>query len=174
MPSFLSKVFGRKKPDEKESSGGLRASNGSLLEGKFEAISPTVSPTADKFAELPNVAGEKEKEKDKPSDSKLSTGFSLLRTKSGSVAQSIRTDAPHLSLNLPGPKDDHANRNLRSVFEADPDEKILLTESVIGERRLNPLETLILVRACSQAITAHGASLPKHRVSFFTHRATCL
>ena len=40
MTSFLSKVFPRKK--DKEASN-KRNSSSSLLEGKFEAVSPTVS-----------------------------------------------------------------------------------------------------------------------------------
>ncbi|KAJ7578693.1 hypothetical protein C8J56DRAFT_354541 [Mycena floridula] len=143
MPSFLSKVFNRKTEDKEPSP---RASNGSLLDGKFEAISPTVSPTQEKFAEV------QKKEKGKGKD-----GFSLLnRTKSGSAVNQNSDKAPHLSLNLSGPKDESGSRALGAVFEADPEAQILVPDSLIGERRLNPLETLILVRACSQAITAHG------------------
>ncbi|SJL06939.1 uncharacterized protein ARMOST_10281 [Armillaria ostoyae] len=145
MPSFLSKVFGRKK-DDKEPSAGRRTSTASLLEGKFEAVSPTVSLPADKLPEA------KDKEKGKE------IGFGLLRTKSATPVLSTYapSEVPHLSLNLPGPKNGANTRSLGVVFEADPDSQILLSQSEIGGRRLNPLETLILVRACSQAIVARG------------------
>ncbi|KAK0502527.1 hypothetical protein EDD18DRAFT_695372 [Armillaria luteobubalina] len=149
MPSFLSKVFGRKK-DDKEPSAGRRTSTASLLEGKFEAVSPTVSLPADKLPEA------KEKEKGKE------IGFGLLRTKSATPVLSTYAPSgvPHLSLNLPGPKNGANTRSLGVVFEADPDSQILLSQSEIGGRRLNPLETLILVRACSQAIVARGLETP--------------
>ncbi|KAK0445027.1 uncharacterized protein EV420DRAFT_981829 [Desarmillaria tabescens] len=149
MPSFLSKVFGRKK-DDKEPSAGRRTSTASLLEGKFEAVSPTVSLPADKLPEA------KDKEKGKE------IGFGLLRTKSATPALSTYapSEVPHLSLNLPGPKNGASNRSLGVVFEADPNSQILLSQSDIGGRRLNPLETLILVRACSQAIIARGLETP--------------
>lgn len=149
MPSFLSKVFGRKK-DDKEPSAGRRTSTASLLEGKFEAVSPTVSLPADKLPEA------KDKEKGKE------IGFGLLRTKSATPVLSTYapSEVPHLSLNLPGPKNGANTRSLGVVFEADPDSQILLSQSEIGGRRLNPLETLILVRTCSQAIVARGLETP--------------
>ena len=55
MPSFLTKVFGRKKDDKLASSppshASKRHSNASLLEGKYEAVSPSVSPSAARFSE---------------------------------------------------------------------------------------------------------------------------
>ncbi|KAF9488146.1 hypothetical protein BDN71DRAFT_1436340 [Pleurotus eryngii] len=154
MPSFLSKVFGRKK-DEKEESNG-RASESSLLEGKFEAVSPNVSPTAAIFSE--NGHGkEKEKERD--------LGFSLFKAKSNTPTVTSPTspsaqkqgDFLQLSLNLSStPKAESNSRPMGSVFDADPDAQILLSESVIGERRLTPQESTTLVRASSQAITARG------------------
>ncbi|KAF4568505.1 hypothetical protein EYR40_010090 [Pleurotus pulmonarius] len=154
MPSFLSKVFGRKK-DEKEESNG-RASESSLLEGKFEAVSPNVSPTAAIFSE--NGHGkEKEKERD--------LGFGLFKAKSNtptvtspsSPSAQKHGDFLQLSLNLSStPKDESNSRPMGSVFDADPDAQILLSESAIGERRLTPQESTTLVRASSQAITARG------------------
>jgi len=150
MPMFLSKVFGRKKYDDSGDDIRGRPSDASLLEGKFEAVSPTVSPTAANFLEL--FGKDKEKEKD---------GFlGLSRARSG-PASSNRSlgrldELPHLTLNLPGPKDDANARALGVVFEADPESRIVLSDSEIGDKRLNPLETLILVKACSQAITQRG------------------
>ncbi|KAI0632749.1 hypothetical protein C8Q77DRAFT_1158219 [Trametes polyzona] len=157
MASFLSKVFPRKK--EKETN--KRASVSSLLEGKFEAVSPTVSPSAAKFEEsaqkLKERGGEKEKDKEKEKDG----GFSLFRPKSRALSpppsdtRKTVPETPHLTLNLPVPKEERS-RALGVVFEADPEIRSALPDNVIGERRLNPLETLLLVKACSSAIIANG------------------
>ncbi|KAJ7462737.1 hypothetical protein B0H11DRAFT_93675 [Mycena galericulata] len=155
MPSFLSKVFGRKKDDTKESRSQNRpSSDASLLEGKFEAVPPVTTPTSPGF-DLPAQTTDKEKAKD---------GFGVFRSKSNrtspvdtldqSVARGKVLDY-HLSLNLPGPKEE-STRALGVVFEADPDAQILLPDSVIAERKLSPLEAFLLVQACSQAINARG------------------
>ncbi|KAJ6604291.1 hypothetical protein DFH09DRAFT_1442563 [Mycena vulgaris] len=121
-----------------------------LLEGKFEAVPPVITPTTPRF-DIPAAPPANDKD-----------GFTLfksIRTPPGgtpdqSVAQSKVLDY-HLSLNLPGPKEE-STRALGVVFEADPDAQILLSESVIAERRLSPLEAFLLVQACSQAINARG------------------
>ena len=59
MPSILSKVFGRKK-DHGESRSHARQSRTSLLDGKFERVSPTVSPSVENF---PDAGQRKELEK---------------------------------------------------------------------------------------------------------------
>ncbi|KAI0668963.1 hypothetical protein C8Q78DRAFT_1193932 [Trametes maxima] len=154
MAGFLSKVFPRKK----EKDANKRSSVSSLLEGKFEAVSPTVSPSAAKFEEAsqkPSDRGrEKEKEKEKESS------FSLFRPKSRPLSPPPDTrktvlDTPHLTLNLPVPKEERS-RALGVVFEADPEDRTTLPDSVIGERRLNPLETLLLVKSTSAAIISNG------------------
>ena len=158
MPSFLTKVFGRKK-DEKEHASTKRHSGSrtSSLEGKFEAVSPNISPSATHFTEaIPQV---KEKEKDKD------TAFSLFRPKSrqpsASSLDSTRSSSPKplLTLSLSEAKEENT-RALGVVFEADPDDRRVLSESVIGERRLSATETLSLVKACSTAIVDRGG---KHR-----------
>jgi hypothetical protein len=143
MPSFLSKVFGRKKHDDKDGS----QPSFSLLDGKFEVVSPPVSPTTVDFAA-------------ESANGRFRDTLALFRAKSGptNVSTTHHSDLPHLSLNLPGPKDEANSRALGVVFEADPDGTIVLPDSVIGERRLSPLEALILVRACSQAIATRGTS----------------
>ncbi|KAI0370977.1 hypothetical protein BV20DRAFT_966087 [Pilatotrama ljubarskyi] len=158
MAAFLSKVFPRKK--EKDSN--KRASASSLLEGKFEAVSPTVSPSAAKFDEAPQKpkARGREKEKEKDKEKEKESGFSLFRPKSRPLspppdARKTVSDAPHLTLNLPVPKEERS-RALGVVFEGDPDDIAVLPDNVIGERRLNPLEALLLVKACSSAIIANG------------------
>ena len=148
MPSFLTKVFARKRSDGKDATrASKRSSDQSLLEGKFEAISPTVSPSATHFPEL----GDKGKEKDLP--------FALFRPKSRAQSPSPRprkrdADIPHLTLNLPVPKEEQS-RALGAAFEADTTGQSL-SDHVIKERRLSPLETLLLVSACSKAITERG------------------
>ncbi|OSD03794.1 hypothetical protein PYCCODRAFT_1444346 [Trametes coccinea BRFM310] len=154
MAAFLSKVFPRKK----EKDTNKRSSVSSLLEGKFEAVSPTVSPSAAKFeegAQRPKERG-REKEKEKEKDA----GFSLFRSKSRPLSpvpdtRKTAPDVPRLTLNLPVPKEERS-RALGVVFEADPNDQGILPDDVIGERRLNPLETLLLVKACSAAIIANG------------------
>lgn len=64
---------------------------------------------------------------------------------------------PHLTLNLPVPKE-RETRALGVVFEADPDDVGFISEKLIGERRLNPLEALLLVKACSSAIVQRGGT----------------
>ncbi|KAK7045993.1 hypothetical protein VNI00_006988 [Paramarasmius palmivorus] len=166
MPSFLSKVFGnpRKKQDKDQPNASNRHSDPSLLEGKFERVSPNVSPTADNFANVPLGNG-KEKEKDgkkKEKGGKVKDGFGLLRTKSSvpaSPADSSPTTSKNqdyfLSLNLPSAPKDDSNRALGVVFEGD-DAPTTLGDAALGRRRLNPTETLALVRSCSQEIMAHG------------------
>ncbi|KAH8077379.1 hypothetical protein BXZ70DRAFT_700062 [Cristinia sonorae] len=153
MPSFFSKVFGRKK-DEKESSAThtrRHSASASLLEGKYEAVSPTSSPTADKFK---NELGNKEKEKD---------GFSLFRPRSRSTAATTNPHpdtakpprlVPHLDLNL-SVQQETKSRALDVVFEA-ADDRGNLPVAIIGERRLAPLETFLLVKACAAAIVNRG------------------
>jgi hypothetical protein len=148
MPSFLSKVFGRKHKDDEPAPG--RPSDGSLLEGKFEAVSPTVSPTANTFAE--SYARDKENGR-----------FSLFRLRSHpsrTVTSQSRAESnvPHLSLNIPGRKDGATSPSpvLGVAFEANLDSHVTLSDAEIGERMLNTAETLKLVRACSQSIIARG------------------
>ncbi|KAL1745243.1 hypothetical protein HDZ31DRAFT_19498, partial [Schizophyllum fasciatum] len=118
MSSILSKVFGRKK-DRGEHRSHARQSRTSLLDGKFERVSPTVSPSVENFPD----AGQR-KELEKNNDFKL-------------------------TLNLPGVKEEVGGRGLDTVFEAVP-------SSSLSERRLTPAEALVLLRACSQSIIAHG------------------
>jgi hypothetical protein len=145
MPSFLSKVFGRKKDEKDPPRTEGRVSDASLLEGKFE----TLSPSATNFPEAPNGKGQvKDGEKDKD------TGFTLFRVKSRQPPperSEKRVQVPQLSLRLP---------SQREVFEAEAEDQKSLADSVIGNRRLSPVETLALIRACSQAITVRGTLSP--------------
>ncbi|KAF5353537.1 hypothetical protein D9756_007832 [Leucocoprinus leucothites] len=150
MPSFLSKVFGRKKDGKGSPPSRGRGSDGSLLEGKFEAISPVDSPSA---AEFPNNAP-------KANGKERDGTFGLFKVKSrpsrsSSPEPNKKENLPQLSLVLPVPKEDAQTRALGVVFETDSDAQIL-TDDAIGKRTLTPLEALILIRTCSQAIVARG------------------
>jgi hypothetical protein len=159
MPSIFSRLLGRKKPQEPESPADKPGYPTPLLEGKFEAVSPTVSPSAAFFTD-PGVAEirgiEKPKDKESP--------FHLFRPRSrpssdSSAVEKAAPDVPHLSLNLPLTKE--RGRALDVVFESDPNAFALLNEATVIERRLTPHEALSLVRACSQVILERGA-LPSH------------
>jgi hypothetical protein len=154
MPSFLSKVFGRKKDGKGSPTSRGRGSDGSLLDGKFEVVSPTVSPTAASFPEI--VPRRNGKERD--------AAFGLFKVKSRQSRPSSpesnkkKEDHPQLSLLLSVPKGDAQARALGVLFEAAPDAQVL-SDDVIGSKRLTPFEVLTLVRTCSQAIVARGAFL---------------
>lgn len=154
MPSFFSRVFSRKGQD-KEASGTRRTSVASLLEGKFEAVPPTVP------SETNNFAGTAQQSKDKNKDKE--SGFPLFKARSRPNTPSVDSrppaPAPRLTLNLPVPKEERT-RALGVVFEGDPDDMSTLPENIIGERRLNPLEALLLVKACSTAIIERGGMCP--------------
>ena len=158
MPSFLNKVFGKKKDErlppsptaQSNKDATKRHSNASLLEGKYEAVSPSVSPSVAKFTEVAQQSKDRE-----------GGPLSLFRTRSKNPTEQSRPSnaasafVPHLTLNLPVPKEERS-RALGVVFEADPDNIGILPDAVIGERRLSPLEALLLVKACSEAIFKQG------------------
>ncbi|CAA7263951.1 unnamed protein product [Cyclocybe aegerita] len=148
MHSFLSKVFGRKK-DDRDASPPMLAP-GELLDGKFEAVSPNVSPSATHFLELDQKANGKDKERGRDAALPL---FKANKSRPSSPEVNTRKldTLPHLSLNFADLKAQSAY-----FFDTDPDAHILLTDAVIGQRRLNPMEALVLIRACSQAIVARG------------------
>lgn len=170
MPSFLSKVFGRqKRPEDKDppaqssADANRRLSSHSLLEGRFEAVSPTVSPSAEKFSEVPHNEIRQEgrkKEKEREEDNvKLAPAFFRGRSSSkGPSSPTSRDEVPHLTLNLPIPKDERRGRALGVVFETGPD-GLVMDEAVIAERRLTPMETLALTRACARAICERGTHI---------------
>lgn len=157
MHSFFSKVFGRKKEDKETSPTTLGA--GELLDGKFEAVSPSVSPSATNFLELDQTKAKANVNEGKDKE----IGFSLFRGKSRpsspEVNQRKLDNLPHLSLNFRETKEELASRQLGFLQETDLDTQGLLSDAVIGQRRLNPLEALVLIQACSKAITARGMCL---------------
>ncbi|KAG7085862.1 hypothetical protein E1B28_003396 [Marasmius oreades] len=166
MPPFLSKVWfrPRKKQDKDQPDASRRVSDPSLLEGKFERVSPNLSPVGDSFSgELAGSGHEQEKEGKREKDKggrPSKEPFSLLRSKSAepsaSSDSSTRNRDYYLPLNLPGPKGDSRIRPLGVVFEGDADPEGVLSDAVIGRRQLSPQETLTLVRVCSQEIMARG------------------
>jgi len=145
MPSFLNKVFGRKTSDDKDQVKHFQDSaNNGLLDGKYEAVSALTLTTN------PTTLSKAQAGKDYPAFS------SLFRPKSRVGSPQKRGDTlPQLSLNLPALKDNTEPLEL-GVFEVDPESQRILDDSVIGAKLLNPLEALVLVRACAQAITERG------------------
>lgn len=151
MPSFLSKVFGRKRSEEKESSTShsiKRISNPSLLEGKFEAVPSTISPSPS-TPRFPEGVHPSEKSKDREGDK--GGPFALLRSRPKPQPSSLTTNTPHLTLRLPGTIDKNGG-SLVASFNPQADE----TGGSISTRRLTPAETLLLIEACSKAITERG------------------
>jgi len=153
MPSFLSKVFGRKKGDDRDSTTtrpAKRISNSSLLEGKFEAVPSTISPSSPKFPEDVHAL-----EKGKDREGEKGGSFGLLKSKSKPQPSSPLSDAPHLTLRLPGTIDKNDD-SLVSSLNPQADE----SKDSISTRRLTPAETLLLIEACSKAITERGGERP--------------
>lgn len=149
MPSFLSKVFGRKKSDDKEYAtprSVKRTSDPSLLEGKFEAIPSNLSPSSPGFPE--DVHGS-DKGKDREGDK--ARPFGLRKSRSKQQTTSPTSDAPHLTLRLPGTTEKNDDPFVSS-FNPQTNE----TDDSILTRRLTPEETLSLIEACSKAITERG------------------
>ena len=152
MPSFLSKVFGRKKGDEKDSVATRsvkRISDASLLEGKFEAVPSTISPTIPKFSEDIHAS---ERGRDRETDK--AGPFTLLRQKQKHQLSSPVTNAPHLTLRLPGTIDKNGDPLVPSL-NPQADE----SGDSVSTRRLTPADTLFLIEACSKAITERGGEL---------------
>jgi hypothetical protein len=152
MPSFLNKVFGRKASDDRDQVKPFQDSNDNgLLDGKYEAVSP-LSFVAPNITSL-----------SKAQTGKDHAGFSLFRPKSRFASphssHKRMENLPQLSLHLPSLKDNAESLEL-GVFEVDPESQRILSDSVIGAKFLNPLEALILVRACAQTITERGELLP--------------
>ena len=173
MPAFFSKVFARGKekgkdglkepssPTTKQAKRASRASAQSLLDGKFEAVSPSASPTAEKYEDKDrNVKKDKEKEK---------TGLfrPKSRSTSGGDAPRKQEEIPQLKLdlNLPGIKDGAKKRDLSIVYEGDT----VLDDAVLGEKRLGPAEALKLMRACSSVLTSRGACLCPTSILYLIH-----
>jgi hypothetical protein len=159
MPSILSRLLGRKKTQEPESLADRPGHSPPLLEGKFEAVSPTVSPSAAFFTD-PGVAQIRGNEKPKDKEPPLHLFRSRTRRSSDLLAvkkvEKTAPNVPHLSLNLPAVKE--RGRALDVVFESGSDALAPSNETTIRERRLTPHEALSLVRACSQVILERGAS----------------
>lgn len=140
MPSFLSRVFGGKKDDDKKER--RLSAPSTLLEGKFEAVSPSVSPSAHNFTvPLP------EKEKDKG----LLRTFSRAQDKDKDKATDL---PPHLSLNL---SDTRNLATLDEVFRG-----AVLSDDELRDKTLSVNDCLALVKVCAAVIALHGT------VSFLT------
>ena len=150
MPSFLSKVL-RRKRDAGESSSSPQSAKGSeLLGGKFEDVSPTVSPSMANFPELKGHADFRGRNQEKKAANGTGASRTLFRSKSrprSPAKQVEEEEVPKLPLNLLG--------EVKGLEEPAPE----MTEATIGMQRLTPVEALGLVRSCSQIITARGKSV---------------
>ena len=158
MPSFLSKVFGRKKDDRGLSPTGLLGQE-ELLGGKFEAVSPNVSPSAH-YLELQSDAAKlpAPETDDSNFNGEKDYGVPFFRIKSRPSSSEFKpkklfNTLPPLSLDFDDLKDKSAYNGY--IFEESNPEAIL-PDNVLGQRRLNPVEALVLIRACSQAIISRG------------------
>ena len=140
MPSFFNKVLRRKKDED----------HVSLLDGKFEEISPTPSPSATEFPELKTNGNPRGRGTER-TDSRLRTFFRS-RSRAASPTSPTRSkprkieELPPLPLNL-------------FTEIAQDDSQYLLTEQQLGERKLTANEAVELVKVCSQAIKDQGALL---------------
>lgn len=179
MPSFLSKVFGRKKEsDSPTSSKTPQRSPGapSLLEGKFEAVSPTVSPSATHFAQFAQQKAERERERD-GALTQLFRGKArsplepTARAAAAAAPPKSSPAAPHLSLNFSDLRD--GRRALAGVFDGGAGGRALLSAEALGERTLDAPEAATLVRACAKYIEERGAfSFVRPRYPALTPAAT--
>lgn len=183
MPSFLTKVFGggRKKDSPTSASSNSPPSAGAggasnLLEGKFEAVSPTVSPSAQHFAQF----AQRRTSADRPSPHGQTGLANLFRGKGARSPLEPKSPAgakaspaaPHLSLNLGELREER--RALAGVFENDEEAGRELSNEEIAVRNLSAPQTAALVRACAHYIEERGTSpmlCPKsplltHRVSW--------
>lgn len=140
MPSFLTslKVFGRKNESP--------VTSGELLGGKFEAISPNVSPSAAHYLELQPDHGDLDKDFTIP----------FFRTKSRPSSPEAKPkrlfeSLPPLSLDFNDLKDKSAYNGY--IFE---ESDAVFSDDLLAQRRLNPTEALLLIRACSKAIISRG------------------
>ncbi|KAF6756240.1 hypothetical protein DFP72DRAFT_295790 [Ephemerocybe angulata] len=142
MPSFLNKVFGRKK-DGSGGGGLVSPGSGDLLDGKFEDVSPSESPSATEFPELKANGSHRGRGAERTTpDSKLRTFFRSRSRPASPIRPNRKIDElPALPL---------------SLFTDISQNEALLTEKALGERRLTPVEAVGLVRACSRAINDHG------------------
>ena len=152
MPSFLSKVFGRKKDDNPSARLPSDVSDPSLLGGHFDAVTPSA-------LEFPHVENGKGEENEKGKQKEGGGPFALFKPKSRPASPDPpQRRAPHLSLHFSNLKDEAIARALALgvMLERDEELEIILSDEVIGGRRLNPVDALKLVRTCSQAIIDRG------------------
>lgn len=147
MPSFLSKVLRRKRDAEKDGNGSPSSAGGELLGGRFEDVSPTVSPSIGHFPELKGSSDFRGRNQQKTSQ-KEHAARTLFRSKSRPRSPQPRAEeeeVPKLPLDLLA--------EVKGLDEPAPE----MSEAVIGTQRLTPVEALGLVRICSKIITARGA-----------------
>jgi hypothetical protein len=149
MPSFLSKVLRRKRDAEKDGNGSPSSTGGELLGGRFEDVSPTVSPSIGHFPELKGSSDVRGRNQQKTTQKDQATR-TLFRSKSrprSPPPQAEEEEVPKLPLNL--------LTEVKGLDEPAPE----LSEAAIGTQRITPVEALGLVQVCSKIITTRGASI---------------
>lgn len=156
MPSFLSRVFGRKKDDRDNNVSPTQLGPGELLGGRFEAISPNLSPKAAKYLDLD--PGLKASPIDAARSKEKEFGFPFFRSKSRPSSPELKPKRlldtlPTLSLDFDEPNNKFTT-NGHGFEELGAD--VPLSDALIGKRRLNPQDALNLIRACSRAIVSRG------------------
>ena len=175
MPSFLSKVFGRRKDElanghtsaPAKAQPKHKASNPSLLEGKFEQVVTPETPIQTNFANaLPTATPVVSSPLSKVT-SREGVGFGLFRSRSR-PASPLTThkpldELPSLTLALPTQQGDTDRDGLGVDFEGESRLPVL-EESVIGAMRLNVEECKQLVDACTKVILERG-SLSQYLIS---------
>ncbi len=158
MPSFLSRVFGRKKDDKDKDASPTQLGPGELLGGKFEAISPNTSPNATKYLDLDPGSRVSPIDAVRSNEKEKEFGFAFFRSKSRPSSPRVKPKRlldtlPALSLDFDVPN--NKSKTNGHIFE-ELGAEVQLSDAVIGQRRLKPQEALVLVRACSQAIVSRG------------------
>ena len=160
MPSFLSRVFGRKKDDKDKDkdTSPTQLSPGELLGGRFEAISPNASPNATKYLDLDPGSRVSPIEAVRSNEKEKEVGFAFFRSKSRPSSPEVKPKRlldtlPTLSLDFDEPNSKSTTNG--HIFDEITAE-VQLSDAVINQRRLKPQEALVLVRACSQAIVSRG------------------
>ena len=170
MPTFFSKILHLGKDKEKDKKNGepasptspkgnRRVSIHSLLEGKFEAVSPTVSEQDEADGKLQQQQkGYDVKDGDREKD-KSSLPL-LYRPKSRTKSPSRRSeDVPRLTLtlNLPSVTEASTDRRVSPTFKSIIEGVPTLDDATLGVTRLSPQNALKLMKACAASINSRGA-----------------
>lgn len=143
MPSIFSRLLGKRKHAERTS----------LLDGEKYEVVPKSTSRAD--------STQRPKIKLKEQMVKGQSTHGLWKRSSSSVPrlyeQKLAESVPILSLSLPEPKgEEKKSQGLGVVFEGITDGPMKQDDEALGEKRLTPSETLVLVQKTSEVICERG------------------